>query len=110
MRSLIDSVLRPIAAFVLAAVVANCNDGCIPGWQQMSPADAYKAEIGACVAQRNADVLSCASDAGTVPDYLICREDADEADRICRGAVDRKYANYNNNGNYPSEQPPPPVR
>lgn len=110
MRSLIDGVLRPLAAFVLAAVVANCNDGCIPGWQQISPADAYKMEIGACVAKRNAEVIRCAQEAGVTGDYISCRYEADEEDRICRAQVERKYWNYNSNGDYPSEQPPPPAR
>lgn len=110
MRSLVDSVIRPIAAFVLAAVVANCNEGCLPGYTQLSPADAYAMEISGCVTRRNAEVIKCAETAKTVPEYQECREDADENDRKCRAMVDRKYFNYNSNGNYPSEQPPPSGR
>ena len=110
MKTLIDCVIKPMAAFLLAAVVANCNDGCIPGWQQMSPADAYAAEVSGCVMKRNAEVMKCAQEAGTVPEYQECHEDAEEAHRICREAVDRKYLGYNIQGGYPGESNPPPAR
>lgn len=102
MRSLVDSVIRPIAAFVLAAVVANCNEGCLPGYQSISPAEAYAMEISGCVSKRNAEVIQCAESARTVPEYTECKDEADENDRKCRSMVDRKYFNYNSNGNYPT--------
>lgn len=106
MKVLIDKVLRPLAAFALAAVVANCNEGCA-GWQNITPAEAYAMEVSGCVTIRNTRVMGCAAEAGTVPEYLSCREDAEEEERKCRAQVDRKYLGYNSNGNYPSEPAPP---
>jgi hypothetical protein len=101
--SLTDSVLRPVAAFILAATIANCNDGCILGWKQLSPADAYAMEVSGCVNQRNRNVMACATDAGSMEDYQDCRADAEEQERQCRSMVDKKYLGYNSQGGYPSE-------
>jgi hypothetical protein len=103
MRTLLDSVIRPVAAFVLAAIVANCNDGCVPGWTQLSPADAYAMEVSGCVTKRNSEVMKCAGDAKSVAEYNECKAKADEGDRVCREQVDRKYLGYNSEGGYPSE-------
>ncbi len=107
MRTLIDGVIRPLAAFLLAAVVANCNDGCIGYGPIISPAEAYAMEVSGCVEGRNKEVLACAGDASTADQYLVCKADAEEKERKCRAQVDRKYLNYNSNGSYPGEQYPP---
>lgn len=108
--SLTDTVLRPIAALVLAAVVANCNEACIPYGRSISPAEAYAMEVSGCVATRNTKVQVCAQEASTMAGFEECKADADDDMRGCRGMVDRKYMNYNSNGNYPSEPISPPVR
>jgi hypothetical protein len=110
MRTLVDTVIRPLAAFVLAAVVANCNDGCLPGYTQIDPATAYAMEVSGCASQRNAQVLECAKTVPTVESYITCVEDADWRDHQCRAQVDRKYGLYLKEGGYPSEHPPAPVR
>lgn len=107
MRSLLtENILKPLAAFILAAILANCNDGCGGTW--ISPADAYAMEVSGCVAKRDTMVMACAKEAGSLPEYQSCHEEAEDAYRICRGQVDRKYLNYNSNGNYPEPPPAPP--
>lgn len=105
--SLTDSVLRPVAAFVLAAVVANCNQGCLPGYTAISPAEAYAMEVSGCVAVRNTAVVKCAQEAEDMASYYSCKDEAEEKDRQCRAQVDRKYLGYNSQGGYPSEYNPP---
>jgi hypothetical protein len=97
--NLTDSVVRPVVAVILAAVVANCNEGCGP---YISPADAYAMEMSGCVAKRNTVVRECVEKAKTLQESRDCREEAEEAYRICTGQVERKYFNYNSNGSYPS--------
>lgn len=98
--SLTNNVIRPLAAAILAAVVANCTEGC--GGVQISPAEAYAMEISGCVTQRNRDVLWCAQDASSREESKACREDAEEKERQCRSMVDKKYGLYNASGSYPS--------
>ncbi len=105
--SLIDSVIRPLAVAVLAATIANCNEGCVPGWTQLSPADAYAMEISGCANSYDMDIKKCANEAGSMDDFGVCKDKAEEEYRICRGNADRKYLGYNSNGSYPGQFYPP---
>lgn len=103
MRTLADCILKPLAAFVLAAVVANCNDGCGP---YISPAEAYAMEVSGCMMKYDSSVKKCANEAPTVPAFQECKAEAEDGLRICRGQVERKYLNYNSNGSYPTDPAP----
>lgn len=105
--SFVDSVVRPVLALVLAATIANCNEGCLPGYTQIDPATAYAMEVSGCVSKRNAEVLNCANQSVSMPEYEACRYGAEESERKCRAQVDRKYLEYNSNGSYPSQYTPP---
>lgn len=103
MRTMIETVLRPLAVAVLAGVVANCNEGCLPFMgDSISPSEAYAMEMSGCTGKRNAEVRRCAEKSPTLQDSKACRADAEEAYRVCVGQVERKYLNYNGNGSYPS--------
>ena len=82
-------IVTPIAAAVLAAVMAHLNQGC--SGQQLRPEDAYGAELSACAATRNASVLQCAEEASTKAESQECRSGAEKAYESCRDSVDRKY-------------------
>lgn len=76
-----------LACFALTAgalAVASCLNGCIPGWTQMSPAEAQRIERAECEKKPDA-----------------------EARRICFGRVARKYGRYNSEGGYPEQWMPP---
>ncbi len=100
MRLIVDSVIRPLAAVVLAAVLGTCNEGC--GGTFISPADAYAMGVSGCVTKRNTHVMQCANGAITEQLYYQCKEDADEEYRICRGNLDKQFGLYLSNGEYPS--------
>lgn len=64
-----------VFGFVAALIVC---EGCLPGWTQMSPADAYRIESEQCA-----------------------KKPGDEAWK-CQNGVDHKYGQYNAEGGYPS--------
>lgn len=68
MKTLIESVVRPVLAAVMAVIVANCDAGCIPPGGEVLE-KAYNAELLACVANAKTPQDSC----------------------LCRLAVDEKY-------------------
>lgn len=93
-------ILAPIGATILAAIVANCNEGC--GGVSISPADAYAMELSACAAKRDAKVIQCAEEAGSKAESQECRAQAEDDYIGCRNLVDHKYGLYNANGSYPT--------
>lgn len=60
--------MKHVIALALVALV-----GCIPGWQQLNPEDAYQIELKQC-----------------------------QGDRGCESMVERKYSQYHGEGGYPA--------
>lgn len=94
--SLVNDVLRPTLALILATTVANCNEGCGP---YMSPAAAYAQEAGYCNTKADEGERFCLG----VPLEQIrsCREGVDDRWRGCMNMVNNKYGRYTSEGGYP---------
>lgn len=72
MLKVLDSLLRPAIAAVMAIVVANCNQSC--------------KEVQAPLAESSytADLVKCAETSATLAESTKCREDVNRKWNLCQ--------------------------
>lgn len=69
MKTILDSLLRPVLAAIMAVVVANCSTDCKPA---SGPGDAYTAEVAACATTSKSLYESCGCRKATDIKWGVC--------------------------------------